>query len=327
MAIDLTADPRTDPEIQALFGADQVEIYQSPAPVSEWPIQAWCRAMGDENPVYTDRAAARSYGHEDVFAPPVMMYSFTMPGLSTETRHEGLLATLRGRMSKHGFDSVLAGSYEQEFITPVRLGDRLRREARFESMSDRKITSVGAGYFVMLADRIVNQKGEWVGNQKMRTLFFRPGPADETHQSGETRKSAETRKALEPGPASATRVELPPLAIPVTTTLVIAAALATNDFEKIHHDRDLARSQGLSDISMNVLTWCGLAIRYVTDWAGPAARIRRISTQLKAPTYPGDTLTLSGWTESSFERGIATQVHVRGANSLKAHIDSTITIS
>jgi acyl dehydratase len=322
----MSQDPGTDPKIQSLFGIDKVEIYQSPAPVSEWPILAWCRAMGDENPVYRDRNAARSHGHEDVFAPPVMMYSFTMPGLFAETQH-GLLSTLRRGLSKHGFDSVLAVNYEQEFITPVRLGDRLRREARFESMSERKTTSVGAGYFVVLADRIVNQKGEWVGNQKMRTLFFRPGPADETHQSAASRNCAASHKALEPGPASATRVELPPLAIPVTTTLVIAAALATNDFEKIHHDRDLARSHGLSDISMNVLTWCGLAIRYVTDWAGPAARIRRISTQLKAPTYPGDTLTLSGWTESSFERGIATQVHVRGANSLGAHIDSVITIA
>jgi acyl dehydratase len=317
----MNSSPRTDSEIQSLLGTDKVEIYESAAPVSEWPIVAWCRAMGDENPVYRDRSAARSHGHEDVFAPPVMMYSFTMPGLSTETRHEGLLATLRRGLSKHGFDSVLAVNYEQEFITPVRLGDRLTREARLESMSDEKSTSVGAGYFVVLADKIVNQKGELVGNQKLRTLFFRPG------STGEKRQSGESRKAPQAGTGLQTRVELPPLAVPVTTTLVIAAALATNDFEKVHHDRDLARSQGLSDIIMNVLTSCGLAIRYVTDWAGPGTVITSISTQLKAPTYPGDTLTLSGWTDKSFEPGIATQVHVRGANSLGTHIDSIITIS
>ena len=316
----MSQNPRTDPEIQALFGIDRFEIYQAPAPVSEWPILAWCRAMGDENPVYRDRHAARSHGHQDVFAPPVMMYSFTMPGFATESGH-GLLATLRRGLSKHGFDSVLAVNYEQEFITPVRLGDRLRRAARFESMSDEKSTSVGAGYFVVLADEIENHNGELVGRQKLRTLFFRPGTPGEKPEAGQT------RRAPQPDPASKARVELAPLAIPVTTTLIIAAALATNDFEKVHHDRDLARSQGLSDIIMNVLTSCGLAIRYVTDWAGPGATIRRISTQLKAPTYPGDTLTLSGWTDRSFEPGIATQVHVRGANSLGTHIDSVITIS
>jgi acyl dehydratase len=316
----MNADPRTDPGIQSLFGTDQVEIYQSPAPVSEWPIHAWCRAMGDENPVYRDRNAARSHGHEDVFAPPVMMYSFTMPGLAAETGH-GLLSTLRRRLAAHGFESVLAANYEQEFIAPVRLGDRLRREARLESMSDEKTTGVGAGYFVVLADEVLNQNGELVGRQKLRTLFFR------SLAPGEKRAPGEIRKAQQASAAATPRVELPPLTIPVTTTLIIAAALASNDFEKIHHDRDAARSQGLSDIVMNVLTSCGLAIRYVTDWAGPASVIRGIATQLKAPTYPGDTLTLSGWTDKSFEPGIVTQVHVRGANSLGTHIDSVITIS
>ena len=103
-------NPATDPEIQSLFGADKVELYPSAAPVSEWPILAWCRAMGDENPVYRDRNAARSHGHEDVFAPPVMMYSFTMPGLFAETQHS-LLATLRRGFAEHGFNSVLAVNY------------------------------------------------------------------------------------------------------------------------------------------------------------------------------------------------------------------------
>jgi acyl dehydratase len=312
--------PRTDPDVQSLFGGDKVEVYPALAPVSEWPIQAWCRAMGDENPVYRDRDAARTHGHEDVFAPPVMMYSFTMPGLSAE-REDGLLSSLRRGLSKHGFDSVLAANYEQEYITPVRLGDRLTREARFESMSEEKSTGVGAGHFVVMADEIVNQKRELVGRQKLRILFFRPGA------SGKAGGAAATRKAPEPASAPQTRVELPPLAIPVTTTLIIAAALATNDFEKVHHDRDLARSQGLKDIVMNVLTSCALAIRYVTDWGGPATVVRRISTQLKAPTYPGDTLTLSGWTDKPFEPGSSAQVHVRGTNSLGTHIESIITIS
>src|SRR5277367_4221954 len=179
-------NPGTDPEILSLFGADRVEIHRSPAPVSEWPILAWCRAMGDENPVYSDRNAARRHGHEDVIAPPVMMYSFTMPGLSAAPK-PGLLSTLRRTLSKHQFDSVLAVNYEQDFIAPVRLGDRLTRAGRFESMSEEKRTSVGAGYFVVMADEIVNQNGGLVGRQKLRTLFFRPGVTEEPRKSGETR--------------------------------------------------------------------------------------------------------------------------------------------
>jgi hypothetical protein len=186
-------------------------------------------------------------------------------------------------------------------------------------MSDEKRTSVGDSYFVVMADEIVNQDGQLIGRQKLRTLFFRLAPI--------AAKRTNTHKAPESAASSAARVDLPPLAIPITTTLIIATALAGNDFEKVHHGRDLARGQGLSDIVMNVLTSCGLTVRYVTDWGGHATVIRRISTQLKAPTYSGDTLTLSGSIGKSVEPGSTTEVHVRGTNSLGTHIESIVTIS
>src|ERR1700732_2371411 len=74
-------NPKTDPEILAFFTPDAVQICESEAPVSEWPIRMWCRATGDNNPVYQDRDAARRYGRKDIFAPPGMMHAFTMPGL------------------------------------------------------------------------------------------------------------------------------------------------------------------------------------------------------------------------------------------------------
>ena len=45
--------------------------------------------------------------------------------------------------------------------------------------------------------------------------------------------------------------ELSTLEIPVSATTVISGALAFNDFALIHHDRNVAKSQGLSDIIMN----------------------------------------------------------------------------
>ena len=91
MALTRHADnPKTDPEILAFFTPDAVQICESEAPVSEWPIRMWCRATGDNNPVYQDREAARRYGHRDVFAPPGMMHAFTMPGL-LDPAHDHLL--------------------------------------------------------------------------------------------------------------------------------------------------------------------------------------------------------------------------------------------
>ena len=84
------------------------------------------------------------------------------------------------------------------------------------------------------------------------------------------------------------------LAIPVTPTFVVSTALATRDFQDVHHDRDLAQSRGSADIFLNILTSAGLVQRFVTDWAGPEALVREVSVRLGAPCFPYDTLVFTG---------------------------------
>jgi uncharacterized OB-fold protein/acyl dehydratase len=87
---------------------------------------------------------------------------------------------------------------------------------------------------------------------------------------------------------------LPPLVIDVTPTFVVASALATRDFQDVHHDRDRAVAGGARDIFLNILTTTGLVQRYVAAWAGPDADIRSVSVRLGVPCHAGDTLTLTG---------------------------------
>jgi uncharacterized OB-fold protein len=87
---------------------------------------------------------------------------------------------------------------------------------------------------------------------------------------------------------------LPPLVIDVTPTFVISSALATRDFQDVHHDRDRAVAGGAADIFLNILTTTGLVQRYVAAWAGPDAVFRAISVRLGVPCHAGDTLTLAG---------------------------------
>jgi uncharacterized protein len=89
-------------------------------------------------------------------------------------------------------------------------------------------------------------------------------------------------------------VTLPPLVIDVTPTFVVASALATRDFQDVHHDRDRAVAGGAKDIFLNILTTTGLVQRYVAAWAGPGAVFRAISVRLGVPCHAGDTLTLTG---------------------------------
>jgi acyl dehydratase len=118
---------------------------------------------------------------------------------------------------------------------------------------------------------------------------------------------------------------LPELSVDLTPTMVVSTALATMDFTPVHHDPQLARAQGSKDIFLNILTTMGLAERYVTDWAGPEAVVRRINVKLGVPAYAGDRLSFSG-TVVAREGGELT-VEVRGKVSLGDHATGTVTLT
>lgn len=118
--------------------------------------------------------------------------------------------------------------------------------------------------------------------------------------------------------------EIPVWELPITPTLVVSTAIATRDFQDVHHDRDRAQAAGSKDIFMNILTSTALCERYVTDWAGPDAQIKGIAIRLGAPAYPYDMLSFSGEV-TDVSDGIAT-VAVTGAVSLGAHVTGTVRV-
>jgi uncharacterized OB-fold protein/acyl dehydratase len=129
-------------------------------------------------------------------------------------------------------------------------------------------------------------------------------------------------------PASTARSEqlaLPELVIEATPTFVISSALATRDFQDVHHDRDLAVARGSKDIFVNILTSTGLVQRFVSGWAGPGAVIRSIAIRLGAPCYAGDTLTFSG--QAGPATGGERTVTVTGRCSAGDHVTGTVRLS
>lgn len=119
---------------------------------------------------------------------------------------------------------------------------------------------------------------------------------------------------------------LPELEIAVTASQIVAGAIATNDFEKVHHDKELAKTTGVPDIFMNILTTNGLVQRFVTDWAGSNARIRKIKVRLGAPNFVGDTMRLTGAVEAVDATARTADVKVSGRNSIGEHVAATVTI-
>lgn len=125
--------------------------------------------------------------------------------------------------------------------------------------------------------------------------------------------------------------ELPLLEIPVTRTLIVAGAIASRDYQDVHHDAELAREKGSPDIFMNILTTNGLVGRYITDHFGPTAVLRKVAIRLGAPNYPGDVLRLTGRITEVVGGGpreaAQAVVRVTGDNGIGRHVTGTVTIA
>lgn len=131
--------------------------------------------------------------------------------------------------------------------------------------------------------------------------------------------------------------KLAPSEIPVTRTLIVSGAIASRDYQDVHHDAELAKEKGSPDIFMNILTTNGLVGRYITDHFGPASVLRKVSIRLGAPNYPGDTMVLTG-TVTEVEEGdgsgggsggggVTTVVRIVGVNGLGTHVTGTVTVT
>jgi hypothetical protein len=126
-------------------------------------------------------------------------------------------------------------------------------------------------------------------------------------------------------PAIEVGTTLPELKIYGDPTFIISTAIATRDYQDVHHDRDLAQAKGSKDIFVNILTDTGLVQRFLTDWAGPTALIKSIGLRLGVPWYAYDAITFSGEV-TAVEDGLIS-VKVFGRNSLGDHVIATATLT
>ncbi len=126
-------------------------------------------------------------------------------------------------------------------------------------------------------------------------------------------------------PTISVGARLPELKIYGDPTFIVSTAIATRDYQDVHHDRDQAKAKGSKDIFVNILTDTGLVQRYITDWSGPDTVIRSISLRLGVPWYAYDTVVFSG--EVTALDGELISVKVVGSNSLGDHIVANVTLT
>ena len=123
--------------------------------------------------------------------------------------------------------------------------------------------------------------------------------------------------------------QLPELVIELTPTVIISTAIASRDYQVVHHDRDLAQQRGSKDIFMNILSTNGFVGRFVTDWAGPEVILKRVAIRLGVPNYPYDSMRMTGEVKSKevVDGEGLVELFVRGANRLGDHVKGTVRLA
>jgi hypothetical protein len=122
--------------------------------------------------------------------------------------------------------------------------------------------------------------------------------------------------------------KLPPLEIDITTGLVVGGALATRDYEPVHHDKGKAQAAGLPDVFMNILTSQALMTRYTTDWSGPEAVVKSLDIRLGAPNVPGMVMTITGEVKGKDDDSGVIDIDVMGENNIWGmHMQGTVQLA
>lgn len=153
----------------------------APDPVNMPMIRHWVDAFDDRNPVYEVEEVARKTRFGGKMAPPAMMQAWTFPRPILEGIGErgGAAEALDPStplvvLDHVGFNGILATNSELEFERPLREGDELKCDVILESISPRKKTGLGQGYFVTWTTTYLDQNAKSVGKQTFRVLKFNP---------------------------------------------------------------------------------------------------------------------------------------------------------
>ncbi len=156
----------------------------APDPVNQPMIRHWAAAFEDANPVYTDPTFAAASHFGAIVAPPLMLQTWTMatPMITGIGERGGAPVPSEGPsplavFDHAGFAGTLASNSEFEIERYLCLGETVRASTVIESISDRKQTRIGLGYFVTWITTYVDEAGEVVGRQRFRILKFKPAQA------------------------------------------------------------------------------------------------------------------------------------------------------
>jgi acyl dehydratase len=128
-------------------------------------------------PLYSDPAAARARGHEDIVAPPSMLLTAAMPAYwepGDPPLEPNVLPPFKWTELHLPGTEMVTTSVDLEFLEPLRIGDRITTTYRLVRETPKR-TKVGDGAYLDFELEFARQDGTVVAVE--RTSIYRYTPA------------------------------------------------------------------------------------------------------------------------------------------------------
>jgi uncharacterized OB-fold protein len=150
------------------------------------PVHAWDRV---NHPMIRQWREAINIGQqppqEQMEAPATMLPVWLMAGLNGQPAPGSDLRDHRAIMKvleREGFRGILGTNCEQDYERRLLSGERISSTYEVESVSNRKRTRFGDGYFITFLQSFHDETKALVGSMRLRILRYRPDTLTETEQ-------------------------------------------------------------------------------------------------------------------------------------------------
>ena len=125
-------------------------------------VKLFCKAIGEEDPIYSDEAAAKKAGYRAVPVPPTFLQAIT----NDDPGKGGLL-----RLLNVDIGLILHGEQHYDYYAPVFVGDKITCQQKVTDMYDKK---GGALWSVVSETSMKDQSGKLVAKGTGITVVRNP---------------------------------------------------------------------------------------------------------------------------------------------------------
>jgi len=293
-------------EMRSLVGTWQGEPYVGGVVHLE-DIRKFAKAVGDNNPLFSDVDYAAKTRWGGVIATPTFVDRFTPFYVLGDNNEQGYLggASPVPRLFRHGFS---AGD-EYESFRPTRPGDVITATTKISDMFE-KVSRPGIGrmLFTRFDKTYRNQRNEIVTICRWTSVGYEgPKEGDPVPQA-----EPETPRLLEMGeqpkipqwndqwvtPVYYEGVsegdELQPVDKYQSLKRFVRYAQASNDLSDIHYDLKIMLGRGMPDLVGQGALTSGYIGNLLTNWCTPDGFLNKLSLQYRGYSFPGDIITAKG---------------------------------